>query len=59
MVSEVSVSTSAMRYFSLTRFHKVTEDLVRYMKAASQDSTFLVDDPIWAEDFAPNGKYTI
>ena len=37
---------------------KVTEDLVRYMKAASENnSTFLVDDPIWAEDFAPNGKY--
>ncbi|KAK4250093.1 gamma-glutamyltranspeptidase-like protein [Corynascus novoguineensis] len=35
---------------------KVTEDLVRYMKAASENNnTFLVDDPIWAEDFAPNG----
>ncbi|AEO71500.1 uncharacterized protein THITE_2152403 [Thermothielavioides terrestris NRRL 8126] len=33
----------------------VTEDLVRYMKAASQNNTFLVDDPIWAQDFAPNG----
>lgn len=27
------------------------------MKAASANSTFLVDDPIWAEDFAPNGEY--
>lgn len=27
------------------------------MKRASEDNnTFLVDDPIWAEDFAPNGK---
>lgn len=36
---------------------KVNEDLVRYMKAASEDDTFLVDDPIWAEDFAPNGEH--
>ncbi|KAH6623024.1 gamma-glutamyltranspeptidase [Chaetomium tenue] len=35
---------------------KVTEDLVRYMENASADNnTFLVDDQIWAEDFAPNG----
>ncbi|KAL2015693.1 hypothetical protein VTK56DRAFT_5011 [Thermocarpiscus australiensis] len=34
---------------------RVNEDLVRYMKAASVNNTFLVDDPIWAEDFAPNG----
>ncbi|KAL2185227.1 gamma-glutamyltranspeptidase [Thermothelomyces heterothallicus CBS 203.75] len=35
---------------------QVTEDHVRYMKSAIKDnSTFLVDDPIWAEDFAPNG----
>jgi gamma-glutamyltranspeptidase/glutathione hydrolase len=26
------------------------------MKAASQNNTFLVDDPVWAEDFAPNGS---
>jgi gamma-glutamyltranspeptidase/glutathione hydrolase len=38
---------------------KVTEDLVRYMKAASENNnTFLTDDPIWAEDFAPNGELT-
>ncbi|KAK4101064.1 gamma-glutamyltranspeptidase [Parathielavia hyrcaniae] len=35
---------------------RVTEDLVRYMKSASQhNNTFLTDDPVWAEDFAPNG----
>ncbi|KAL2265513.1 hypothetical protein VTJ83DRAFT_6613 [Remersonia thermophila] len=35
---------------------KVTEDLVRYMaNASANNNTFLVDDPIWAEDFAPNG----
>ncbi|KAK3315100.1 gamma-glutamyltranspeptidase [Apodospora peruviana] len=34
---------------------EVTEDLVRYMKAASQTSAFLTKDSIWAEDFAPNG----
>ncbi|KAK3304387.1 gamma-glutamyltranspeptidase [Chaetomium strumarium] len=35
---------------------RVNEDLVRYMEAASADNnTFLVDDPTWAEDFAPNG----
>lgn len=35
----------------------VTEDLVRYMQLASTYSTFLTDDPIWAEDFAPNGRH--
>ena len=35
----------------------MTEDLVRYMKAAiSYGGNFLVDDPVWAEDFAPDGK---
>lgn len=38
----------------------VTEDLVRYMAFAISESSgnrnFLVEDPIWAEDFAPNGK---
>ncbi|KAK3906111.1 hypothetical protein C8A05DRAFT_30048 [Staphylotrichum tortipilum] len=34
---------------------RVTEDLVRYMANASKNNTFLVDDPVWAEDFAPNG----
>ncbi|KAK4198481.1 gamma-glutamyltranspeptidase [Triangularia verruculosa] len=33
----------------------VGEDLVRYMKAASVKDDFLVRDPVWAEDFAPNG----
>ncbi|KAL8380861.1 hypothetical protein RB595_005246 [Gaeumannomyces hyphopodioides] len=35
----------------------VTEDLVRYMAQALRTSptNFLVDDPAWAEDFAPNG----
>lgn len=34
----------------------VTEDLVRYMSSAtSSGPNFLVDDPVWAEDFAPNG----
>jgi hypothetical protein len=37
---------------------QVNEDLVRYMKNASaNNNTFLVDDPIWAEDFAPNGEF--
>ncbi|KAK3387190.1 gamma-glutamyltranspeptidase [Podospora didyma] len=36
---------------------QVSEDLVRYMEAASQNNnTFLVDDPVWAQDFAPNGR---
>ncbi|GAB1313157.1 Glutathione hydrolase [Madurella fahalii] len=34
---------------------KVNKDLVRYMELASVNDTFLVDNPIWAEDFAPNG----
>ncbi|KIX00131.1 gamma-glutamyltransferase [Rhinocladiella mackenziei CBS 650.93] len=36
----------------------VTEDLVRYMKSANASAAvpnFLVDDPNWALDFAPNG----
>lgn len=35
---------------------RVTEDLVRYMDSAmSPSNRFLVDDPVWAIDFAPNG----
>ncbi|KAK4166112.1 gamma-glutamyltranspeptidase [Cladorrhinum sp. PSN259] len=34
---------------------KVTEDLVRYMESATASDNFLVNDPIWAVDFAPNG----
>jgi hypothetical protein len=26
--------------------------------ASANNNTFLVDDPTWAEDFAPNGEYT-
>lgn len=37
---------------------EVTEDLVRYMGyAMSGGNNFLVDDPNWAIDFAPNGEY--
>lgn len=59
MVSGVSIYTYSTGYlFSLTKFSQVNEDLVRYMKAASiYNNTFLVDDPIWAEDFAPNGEF--
>lgn len=36
----------------------VTEDLVRYMESAlSLSNPFLIDDPSWAIDFAPNGKW--
>ncbi|CAH0014540.1 unnamed protein product [Clonostachys rhizophaga] len=36
---------------------KVSEDFVRYCNRATSDGPgFLVDDPVWAEDFAPNGK---
>jgi gamma-glutamyltranspeptidase/glutathione hydrolase len=38
---------------------EVTADLVRYMafaiQASPNASNFLVEDPVWAEDFAPNG----
>jgi gamma-glutamyltranspeptidase/glutathione hydrolase len=35
---------------------QVSEDLVRYMSyMGDSSSTFLVQDPLWAEDFAPNG----
>lgn len=33
----------------------VTQDLVKYMDAATKMSDFLVSDPNWAIDFAPNG----
>ncbi len=33
----------------------VTEDLVRYMQAGHDHGGFLVEDPQWAIDFAPNG----
>ena len=38
----------------------VTEDLVRYMNATvfNNSDPFLIKDPVWAEDFAPNGKKT-
>ncbi|KUI53213.1 Gamma-glutamyltranspeptidase 1 [Cytospora mali] len=37
---------------------EVTEDLVRYMSFAVKGprGNFLVEDPVWAEDFAPNGS---
>lgn len=27
--------------------------------ASAGNNTFLVDDPVWAEDFAPNGEHSI
>ncbi|KAF2166508.1 hypothetical protein M409DRAFT_54848 [Zasmidium cellare ATCC 36951] len=33
----------------------VTPDLVRYMDSATTSNNFLVNDPNWAIDFAPNG----
>ncbi|KAH8589948.1 gamma-glutamyltransferase [Bisporella sp. PMI_857] len=34
----------------------VTEDLVRYMNVSmKEDNMFLIDDPQWSVDFAPNG----
>jgi len=33
----------------------VNEDLVRYMDRVGGNTSFLVTDPVWAEDFAPNG----
>jgi hypothetical protein len=39
-----------------TKSQPVTEDLVRYMNyAMSETGNFLVEDPLWAVDFAPNG----
>ncbi|KAG9237298.1 gamma-glutamyltranspeptidase [Amylocarpus encephaloides] len=38
----------------------VTEDLVRYMNAATSDgNNFFLDDPQWAMDFAPNGTLVV
>ncbi|KAL8999133.1 MAG: hypothetical protein Q9169_001912 [Polycauliona sp. 2 TL-2023] len=33
----------------------VTQDLVNYMDSATSRNNFLVDEPTWAIDFAPNG----
>lgn len=33
----------------------VTADLIRYMDSATSSDNFLVNDPNWALDFAPNG----
>ncbi|KAK5661002.1 hypothetical protein OQA88_12380 [Cercophora sp. LCS_1] len=33
----------------------VNEDLVRYMNNVGGNTSFLVTDPVWAIDFAPNG----
>ncbi|KAK1836157.1 gamma-glutamyltranspeptidase 1 [Podospora conica] len=34
---------------------EVNEDLVKYMDRVGGNASFLVSDPAWAEDFAPNG----
>ncbi|KAI1414187.1 gamma-glutamyltranspeptidase [Hypoxylon sp. FL1857] len=34
---------------------EVTEDLVNYMSSVTPNGNFLIDDPAWAIDFAPNG----
>lgn len=34
----------------------VNEDLVKYMDKVGGNGSFLVTDPAWAEDFAPNGE---
>lgn len=41
----------------MTNIRLVTEDLVRYMKAATEPGqpNFLVEDPAWSQEFAPNG----
>ena len=42
---------------SFLNLDAVTDDLVRYMNATMTPSNqFLIDDPVWAVDFAPNGK---
>lgn len=34
----------------------VSEDLVKYAEQTVKDQwNFLVEDPVWAEEFAPNG----
>ncbi|KAI9158660.1 Gamma-glutamyltransferase-like protein 1 [Paramyrothecium foliicola] len=40
-----------------SKYGVLSEDLVRYMNFAigGQERNFLVEDPEWAEDFAPNG----
>ena len=46
---------SPTSHFSTCLNMSVTEDLVRYMQAGYDYGEFLVKDPQWAVDFAPNG----
>lgn len=61
MASEVSITKSlhAMR-IGLT-MSKVSKDLVKYIDLTVRQNkkngmgNFLLEDPVWAEEFAPNG----
>ncbi len=58
MAFEVYPPISLSHHLMLT--DPVTEDLVRYMDFATEDgNNFLVDDPQWAIDFAPNGIFRL
>ena len=49
-----------LNYESPTNNHAVTEDLVHYMNETLADGNyFLLDDPNWATDFAPNGEWSL
>ena len=53
---KLSWSTVIAPAIHLARYgFTVTQDLVRYMDSATSESNFLVNDPNWALDFAPNG----
>jgi hypothetical protein len=56
MAFQVHFNSFIMRKW--LRVIQVTEDLVSYMGyAMSEGNNFLVDDPDWAIDFAPNGMF--
>jgi gamma-glutamyltranspeptidase/glutathione hydrolase len=53
LISQAATGNSVLTWIT------VAEDLVRYMDSAmSPSNKFLVDDPDWAIDFAPNGKWS-
>ena len=56
--SKVCKATIGTRYATSDTRSAVSEDLVKYSELATKDQdNFLVNDPVWAEDFAPNGQF--
>ena len=46
-------------HVSCANLNAVSEDMLRYMGEATEDGNFFLDDPVWAEQWAPNGKCSL